>query len=110
MTDEELAAALGICPGRVNKVTGVGVRYWTTLMMNHFDTLNTAGITREKAFTEAYEAENSRNFKPTLQGITVMEVLDFLRREYPGYTILYRSRAAAAPDRHIFDSKAEAVT
>ncbi|MHA6529989.1 F390 synthetase-related protein [Paenibacillus sp. BAC0078] len=42
-----------------------------TLMMEHFDTLNTAGITKEKAFAEAYEAENSRDFKPTLEGITV---------------------------------------
>ncbi|WNS45921.1 F390 synthetase-related protein [Paenibacillus sp. MMS20-IR301] len=42
-----------------------------SLMMGHFDDLNTAGISREQAFAEAYEAENSRNFKPTLKGITV---------------------------------------
>lgn len=40
-------------------------------MMENFDQLNTAGITKEQAFAEAYEAENSRNFKPTLQGVTV---------------------------------------
>lgn len=42
-----------------------------SLMMGNFDDLNTAGITKEQAFAEAYEAENSRNFKPTLQGVTV---------------------------------------
>ncbi|QQZ59392.1 hypothetical protein JI735_22405 [Paenibacillus sonchi] len=41
------------------------------LMMDYFDTLNTAGITKDMAFAEAYEAENSRYFKPTLHGITV---------------------------------------
>ncbi|MBW4083125.1 F390 synthetase-related protein [Paenibacillus sp. S150] len=41
------------------------------LMMDNFDTLNTAGITKDMAFAEAYEAENSRYFKPTLHGITV---------------------------------------
>ncbi|WP_339224405.1 F390 synthetase-related protein [Paenibacillus sp. FSL H8-0332] len=40
-------------------------------MMGNFDQLNTAGITKEQAFAEAYEAENSRNFKPMLQGVTV---------------------------------------
>lgn len=40
-------------------------------MMENFDQLNIAGITKEQAFAEAYEAENSRNFKPTLQGVTV---------------------------------------
>ncbi|NQX43705.1 hypothetical protein HQN87_00050 [Paenibacillus tritici] len=40
-------------------------------MMENFDELNTAGITKEQAFAEAYEAENSRDFKPTLQGVTV---------------------------------------
>ncbi|WP_340022953.1 F390 synthetase-related protein [Paenibacillus sp. FSL K6-1096] len=42
-----------------------------TQMMDNFDQLNTAGITKEQAFAEAYAAENSRNFKPTLQGVTV---------------------------------------
>lgn len=42
-----------------------------SLMMGNFDELNTAGITKEQAFAEAYEAENSRDFKPTLQGVTV---------------------------------------
>ncbi|MGN7764993.1 F390 synthetase-related protein [Paenibacillus sp. 22594] len=41
------------------------------LMMDNFDTLNTVGITKDIAFAEAYEAENSRHFKPTLHGITV---------------------------------------
>lgn len=42
-----------------------------SLMMEKFDDLNTVGITKEQAFAEAYDAENSRDFKPTLQGVTV---------------------------------------
>lgn len=41
------------------------------VMMDHFDTLNTARITKSQAFDMAYEAENSRHFKPTLNGVTV---------------------------------------
>ncbi|ULO05574.1 hypothetical protein H1230_21170 [Paenibacillus sp. 19GGS1-52] len=41
------------------------------MMMDHFDTLNTVGITKSQAFAAAYEAENSRIFKPTIHGITV---------------------------------------
>lgn len=42
-----------------------------TIMMNHFDTLNTAGINKEKAFLVAMEAEQKRNFTPKIDGITV---------------------------------------
>ncbi|WP_110930104.1 F390 synthetase-related protein [Paenibacillus bouchesdurhonensis] len=41
------------------------------LMMEHFDPLNTVGITKEEAFAVAYQAENSRDFAPTIGSITV---------------------------------------
>lgn len=41
------------------------------VMMAHFDRLNTAGIRLEEAFAFADEAEASRQFKPTLGGMTV---------------------------------------
>ena len=40
-------------------------------MMEHFDALNTAGIRREDAFATALHAEESRDFRPVLRGITV---------------------------------------
>ncbi|KAI7248668.1 hypothetical protein KC345_g11833, partial [Hortaea werneckii] len=57
---------------------GIPAAEWRTFpviekaqMMGNFDELNTVGITKEQAFAEAYAAENSRNFKPTLKGVTV---------------------------------------
>lgn len=41
------------------------------IMMEHFTTLNTVGITKEEAFAVALAAEESRDFTPTLGGITV---------------------------------------
>jgi putative adenylate-forming enzyme len=41
------------------------------IMMEHFDTLNTAGISREEALEVALEAERSRNFQPRIGNITV---------------------------------------
>ena len=41
------------------------------LMMEHFDTFNTCGVKREQAMEVALEAERSRNFHSTLQGLTV---------------------------------------
>ena len=42
-----------------------------TLMMEHFDTFNTCGVTYEQAMEVALEAERSRNFHTTLLGLTV---------------------------------------
>lgn len=42
-----------------------------SLMMEHFDTFNTRGISRETAMDVALQAERSRNFAPVLDGITV---------------------------------------
>jgi putative adenylate-forming enzyme len=42
-----------------------------TVMMEHFDRLNTAGIRKEGAMELALEAERTRNFTPKLGGITV---------------------------------------
>lgn len=41
------------------------------IMMEHFDALNTAGITKEQAFQVAFEAERTRNFSPTIHNITI---------------------------------------
>lgn len=41
------------------------------IMMEHFDSLNTAGITKEQAFQVAFEAERTRNFSPTIHNITI---------------------------------------
>jgi putative adenylate-forming enzyme len=41
------------------------------IMMEHFDTLNTAGLSREEALEVALEAERSRNFQPRIGNITV---------------------------------------
>ena len=40
-------------------------------MMTNFDRWNTAGIRSDEAFEMAIEAERTRNFTPTLRGITV---------------------------------------
>jgi putative adenylate-forming enzyme len=41
------------------------------LMMEHFDTFNTRGVKCERAMEVALEAERSRNFHSTLNGLTV---------------------------------------
>lgn len=41
------------------------------MMMDHFDELNTVGISRDQAFEEARLAEETRDFKPKLKGVTV---------------------------------------
>ncbi len=41
------------------------------LMMQHFDRFNTRGITREQAMHVALAAEQSRDFRPVLAGVTV---------------------------------------
>lgn len=41
------------------------------IMMEHFDTLNTAAITKEQAFQITFEAERTRNFSPTIHNITI---------------------------------------
>ncbi len=42
-----------------------------TVMMAHFDTLNTAGITKSQAFAVAEAAESSRDFQPAIGRVTV---------------------------------------
>lgn len=42
-----------------------------SIMMQHFDTLNTVGITRDEAMALAGESEETRDFKPSIQGVTV---------------------------------------
>lgn len=42
-----------------------------SVMMEHFDSLNTAGIAKEQAFAAAEAAENSRDFRPKLGEVTV---------------------------------------
>lgn len=41
------------------------------LFMENFDAINTRGIKKKAAFDLAIEAENSRDFSPTLNGVTV---------------------------------------
>lgn len=41
------------------------------LMMEHFDQLNTVGIHKSQAFELAIRAEQTRDFSPTINGITV---------------------------------------
>lgn len=40
-------------------------------MMEHFNSLNTVGIDKDKALSFAIDSEKTRNFTPTLQNITV---------------------------------------
>ncbi|WP_409343536.1 F390 synthetase-related protein [Paenibacillus sp. MBLB4367] len=42
-----------------------------TLMMERFDTLNTLGIRKDEAFRIALKAESSRDFSPTIGGVTI---------------------------------------
>nr|WP_212944792.1 F390 synthetase-related protein [Heyndrickxia oleronia] len=41
------------------------------IMMDHFDDLNTMGIGREEAFRVALEAEESRDFEPMINDVTI---------------------------------------
>ncbi|MFB5673460.1 F390 synthetase-related protein [Paenibacillus terreus] len=41
------------------------------IMMDHFDSLNTVGISREQAMEAALLAEQTRDFKPLVSGVTV---------------------------------------
>jgi putative adenylate-forming enzyme len=57
---------------------GCDLLQWQTLptvdkaaMMANFDTFNTRGVSREKAMAVALEAERSRDFEPTVDGLTV---------------------------------------
>jgi putative adenylate-forming enzyme len=58
--------------------SGYDLQQWRTLptvnkqeMMNHFDTFNTQGIAREHAMEVALQAEQSRDFRPLLDGLTI---------------------------------------
>ncbi|MGV7115031.1 F390 synthetase-related protein [Paenibacillus kyungheensis] len=42
-----------------------------SIMMEHFDQLNTLGITKEEAMQIADQAEQTRDFEPTIQGVTI---------------------------------------
>lgn len=39
--------------------------------MKHFDQINRVGVTKDQAFQVALDAEKSRDFSPTIQGVTV---------------------------------------
>lgn len=41
------------------------------MMMNHFDELNTVGLSRDQAMDAALQAEQTRDFKPMVNGVTV---------------------------------------
>ena len=41
------------------------------IMMEHFDTLNTLGLSKERAFEVALKAEQSRDFSPLINGVSV---------------------------------------
>lgn len=60
------------------RLNGLYPEHWQELpvidkrvMMEHFSELNTVGIDRQEAFAVAMEAEKSRDFSPTLNGVTV---------------------------------------
>jgi len=42
-----------------------------TIMMDHFDSLNTAGIRKEEAVALALQAERTRDFTPMIGGVTI---------------------------------------
>lgn len=42
-----------------------------TIMMEHFEQLNTCGISKEEAFQMALKAEETRDFTPTIRQITI---------------------------------------
>ncbi|MEW4371332.1 F390 synthetase-related protein [Paenibacillus kandeliae] len=42
-----------------------------SIMMEHFDVLNTVGITRQQALDTAQQAEQTRDFAPVLHGVTI---------------------------------------
>ncbi|GAB6556184.1 hypothetical protein bcgnr5378_28550 [Bacillus cereus] len=42
-----------------------------SFLMDNFDKLNTAGITKEQAFSIAFKAEETRDFSPTINDITI---------------------------------------
>lgn len=41
------------------------------IMMDHFDQLNTVGVTKQEAFDVALQAEENRDFSPTIRNITI---------------------------------------
>jgi putative adenylate-forming enzyme len=60
------------------RFAGLDLKRWRTLpvieksvMMANFDELNTVSIGKDEAFLVAHQAEESRNFAPTLRGVTV---------------------------------------
>jgi len=65
-------------PYYANLLEGATVKDWEKLpviskpeFMEHFQEINTLGISAQAAFREALAAEESRNFTPTLKGATV---------------------------------------
>ena len=65
-------------PYTAQRLPNQDVRRWRempiigkTEMMEHFDTLNTAGLHLQDAFDLAAHAEDNRTFEPTLHGYTV---------------------------------------
>ncbi|GIP35763.1 F390 synthetase-related protein [Paenibacillus sp. J2TS4] len=75
---EHLRLVLAKTPFYRERSEGLLLEQWRELpiidkqvMMDHFDRLNTVGIRLEEALQVAWEAEKSRDFSPTLGGVTV---------------------------------------
>jgi putative adenylate-forming enzyme len=72
------AYAVGYSPFYLRHWTGHDLYEWRSLptvdkaaMMAHFNTFNTRGISKEEAMRVALAAERSRDFAPTVRGLTV---------------------------------------
>lgn len=73
-----LARILPRSPYHARRFAGRRLADWAALpvmdkaaMMAHFDALNTLGVRRDEAFALALRAEATRDFAPTLRGVTV---------------------------------------
>ncbi len=73
-----LQRVLPLSPFYQQQFRGYSVTEWQmvplmdkTSMMAHFDSLNTVSVKKEEAFAVALQAEQSRDFVPTLNGMTV---------------------------------------
>lgn len=73
-----LRRVLPVSPWLRERFGGLPVERWREVpavrkagAMEHFDDWNTAGVRREEAMEVALKAERSRDFSPTLRGLTV---------------------------------------
>lgn len=102
------------------------------VMMGHFDTINTAGIRKDEALALAMRAERTRDFTPTLRGLSVgmssgtsghrglfvvsrnemaMHVAAMLARALPGTAIAtHRIALFLRSDNNLYQSSNVALT